>query len=114
MVIINQTRNAVLGKEVSVAHRIFPRIRGLLGRRNFRTGEAIILKPCNSIHTFFMRFPIDCLFVDKNYRVIKALSNIRSFRITRIYWLSNFAVELPAGTLEFTHTQENDMLTIIP
>jgi uncharacterized membrane protein (UPF0127 family) len=114
MIIINRTRNTVLGKEVLVADRFFPRMIGLLARRNFHQGQALILRPCNCIHTLFMRFPIDCLFVDKNYRVIKAISDIRPFRVTRVYRLSKFVVELPQGTVKLTSTQDNDILALLP
>jgi len=55
--ITNQTKNTVLAAHAAVADRLFKRIKGLLGKKGLGEGEALIIRPCNSIHTFFMRFP---------------------------------------------------------
>ena len=112
MKIINQTKNTLLAEDVIMADRPLKRIRGLLGRKEFKKGEAIILKPCNSIHTFFMRFPIDVLFIDKENRVIKAVSHLEPFRLTPVYFNSAFTVELPSGTISSTLTCEGDSLLL--
>ena len=88
----------------------FRRMKGLLGRKGLKPGEALILKPCNSIHTFFMRFAIDVLFVNKDSRVIKAISGIKPFRITYIYYHADFAVELAAGIIQSTSTSLGDLI----
>ncbi len=90
----------------------FARMIGLLGKDGLTPGEALILKPSNSIHTFFMRFPIDVLFVDKGSRVIKAISAIRPFRLTRIYYHAYFTVELAAGVIRATATRQGDIIFI--
>jgi len=113
MRLINQTKNTVLAKDVFVARNPFSRIRGLLGKKTFLVDQAIILEPCNSIHTFFMRFSIDVLFLDKNYKVIKALRNFGPNRISLIYWNSVRVVELPAGRLNLTDTQARDQLQLL-
>lgn len=95
-----------------VASTPFKRMKGLLGRKSLGEKEALIIKPCNSIHTFFMRFPIDVLFVDKDNKVIKAISNIKPFRISGVYFGAAFVVELSAGTIKRTHTAESDFLSL--
>lgn len=90
----------------------FKRMKGLLGKKGLKPGEALIIKPCNSIHTFFMRFPIDVLFVSKDNRVIKAISGIKPFRLTYIYYHADFAVELTAGIISSTATCTGDHLSI--
>ncbi|MDP2928216.1 MAG: DUF192 domain-containing protein, partial [Candidatus Omnitrophota bacterium] len=97
MRLINQTKNTVLAEDVFIANTPFKRIKGLLGRKVFLPNQAIILDPCNSVHTFFMRFAIDILFVDKDYKVIKAILKLDPNRITRIYWQAIRVIELPAG-----------------
>ncbi len=113
MRLINQTQNTILAEDVFIADTPFKRIKGLLGRKNFPPGEAIILDPCNSIHTFFMHFPIDVLFVDKNYKALKTLHNLNPNRISRIYWFANKVIELPAGKLNLTNTQAQDQLQLL-
>lgn len=112
MKIINKTKNTILAEEVRVADTFFKRIKGLLGEKEFKPGKALILKPCNSIHTLFMRFPIDVLFVDKNHRVIKAISYLNPFRITSIYFNTTFTIELPPGTIQSSLTHKGDILFI--
>ena len=113
MRLINQTKNTILAQDVFIANTPFKRIKGLLGRKVFLSGQAIILEPCNSVHTFFMRFPIDILFVDKNYKVIEAIPKLNPNRISRIYWHSNRAIELPAERLNLTNTQAKDQLQLL-
>ena len=111
MKIINKSKGVVLADAI-IADTPFKRMKGLLGRKALNEGEALVIKPCNSIHTFFMRFPIDVLFVDKNNKVIKAISSIKPFRITGIYFGAAFVVELSAGTIKRTRTVESDLLSL--
>ena len=69
--ILNLTRNAILAEKAIIADSFFRRLQGLLGQDSLASGAGLILKPCDSIHTFFMRFPIDAAFVDKNNRVTR-------------------------------------------
>jgi hypothetical protein len=87
-------------------------MKGLLGRRSLKATEAMVIKPCNAIHTFFMRFPIDVLFVNKDNLVVKAIPNMPSFRLSPICFASQFVVELPVGVIQATHTALGDQLAI--
>lgn len=113
MKIVNATKNTVLADSTLIANTPTKRIIGLLGRKEFKPGEALFIKPCNSIHTFFMRFAIDVLFVDKHNRVIKAISFLKPFRITPIYFKAEFTIELPAARIHSTQTQEGDTISFI-
>jgi len=112
MKIINRTNNAVLAENAIVADTFFTRAKGLLDRKDFNQGEALVIRPCNSIHTFFMRFPIDLLFVTKDSLVIKAISRLKPYRISGIYFKSAFVIELPPGTLEANPVSQGDTLLI--
>jgi hypothetical protein len=113
MRLINQTKNIILAEDVFIARTIFTRIKGLLGRRTFLPGQALILAPCSSVHTFFMHFPIDVLFIDKDYKVVQALSLLNPNRISRTYWHSSKVIELPAGRLGVTNTEIGDKLQLL-
>jgi uncharacterized protein len=63
-----------------VAGSFFTRLRGLLGRRGLRAGEGLLLRPEWSVHTFFMRFPIDIVFLDEHLTVLRVVSRLRPFR----------------------------------
>ena len=112
MRIVNKTKNTILAEEVILADAAFKRIKGLLGKKELKIGKALVLKPCSSVHTFFMRFPIDVLFVDKDNRIIKIIPSLKPFRLTGVYFHAAFAIELPAGTIQSTLTYKGDTLQI--
>ena len=112
MRLINQTKSIILAEEVSFASTPLKRIKGLLGRKDFHPQEALIIKPCSSIHTFFMRFTIDVVFLNKQDCVVKTISSIKPFRLSSIYFKAHYAIELPANTIFQTQTQINDIITI--
>jgi uncharacterized membrane protein (UPF0127 family) len=79
-----------------VAARPLRRMRGLLGRRELPAGEGILLTPAASIHTFFMRFPIDAVFLDRKHVVVDIAPHVRPWR-TLARRRAHAVLELPAG-----------------
>jgi len=112
MIVSNKTRNSILADKAVIAAGVYQRVKGLLGRSSLQEGEALIIEPCRSVHTFFMRFAIDVLFVNKEGTVIRTLKQIKPYRLSNIYLKAHFAVELPMGTIERTHTAEGDCIEI--
>lgn len=70
----------VCGVEAEVADSFAARARGLIGRRALEPGRGLLIRRCNCIHTFFMRFPIDAAFLDCKGNVVKTVRNIRPWR----------------------------------
>lgn len=66
--------------DVMIADRFWQRAVGLLSHASLPMGSALLIKPCKDVHTFFMRFNIDILFLDKEYRVLSVRSNIAPYR----------------------------------
>jgi hypothetical protein len=112
MKINNVTKGVTLAQNAIMADKLWQRIKGLLGKKELAPGHGLVLKPCNSVHTFFMFFSIDVLFVDKANRVIKALPNLKPFRLTFLYFNASIAVELPAGLIQASGTSEGDILQL--
>lgn len=112
MKIINQTKNTALAQNASMACTTFERIKGLLGRKDLEKGEGLVIKACNSIHTFFMQFPIDVLFLDRNNKVVRAISKMKPFRISNIYFKAVLVIELPANTIQNTSTSVGDLISL--
>jgi len=110
--IINTQRGIVLAKHVKLANNPFTRMKGLMGVKRLESQEALFIYPCQQIHTFFMRFPIDCLFIDYNYIVIKALRNIQPWKVSEKVPNAWGVIELSSGIIEHTNTQVNDVLTM--
>jgi hypothetical protein len=110
--IINKTKNKTIANAVYFAATPLKRMRGLLGRDSLGALEAMVIKPCNSIHTFFMRFPIDVLFINQESKVVKCIVNMPAFRLSPISLTSQFVIELPVGTIKATNTTEGDQIAI--
>jgi len=112
--VYNATREKVLARSAAVADTLLARMKGLLGRDRLEEGEGLVIDPCNSIHTFFMRFPIDVLFVDGGGRIVRTFGRLEPNRMTGIYFGARCVVELPAGVLEATATQVGDRIEFRP
>ncbi len=76
-------------------------------------GEGLIIDPCSSIHTFWMRFPIDVLYMDRDNRVIRADETMKPWRIGPVFTGSRWVIELPPGMISATGTQAGDTIDII-
>lgn len=78
------------------------RLKGLLGRKGLEEGEGVFIRPCNSIHSFFMKFRFDAAFVDGDGKVLHLIRSMKPWRISKIVVGAAGVVELPAGMLEGT------------
>lgn len=96
---LNRSSGKELAHKLLVAATVFSRAKGLLGREALLEGEGLLIRPCKGIHTFFMKFPIDVLFLDENNRIIEIVENIPPHRMTKVLLLATSAIELPAGTV---------------
>lgn len=112
MRLVNRTRGAVLAERVEVASSPGARMKGLLGRAALPDGDALVIDPCTSIHTLFMRFPIDVLFVDRRGGAVRAIERMAPWRATRLYLSARWVAELPAGTLARSGTREGDEVAL--
>ncbi len=105
---INVTARKELAAQVAVAKNILKRIKGLLGKSEFNIGEALWIEPCNSIHTFCMKFPIDVVFLNKKNQVIAIRKSLYPNRITPVYIHAAGVLELPEGIVVATSTRVGD------
>jgi hypothetical protein len=109
----NLTRQTVLATGLEVADTGPKRNKGLLGRDGLETGGGLWIVPCESVHTFFMRFPIDLVYLDRRYRVRKVRNAVGRWRISACL-SAHSILELPAGTVVSTQTQKGDVLEFSP
>jgi uncharacterized membrane protein (UPF0127 family) len=105
----NLTRDTVLGQSVDVADTSAKRRTGLLKHRRLEPGEGLWISPCESVHTFFMKFPIDLVYLDKHRKVRKVRNSVPAWRLSACL-LAESVLELPAGTAQQTDTRPGDML----
>lgn len=71
----------ILGFRAKVARTFPERAKGLIGTKDLAPDEGLLILKCNAIHTFFMSFPIDATFLDKDDKVVKVVRGIRPWRI---------------------------------
>ena len=108
-----RTDGVVVCPRCAVAERFLPRLRGLLGRTSLEADEGMLFRPAASIHTFFMRFPIDVVLLDRSGTVVAAFSPLRPWRAV---WhrRARTALELPAGRCAELDLAAGDLLTEQP
>jgi uncharacterized membrane protein (UPF0127 family) len=97
----------------TVAGTAVSRARGLLGRRGLAEGEGLLLRPASSIHTFFLRFPIDLVFLDRDLTVRKVVPRVGPWRVV-LGFGSKMVLELAAGECERRSVSAGDRLGAEP
>ncbi len=107
----NRTRNTVLGTSVDLADTSATRRTGLLKHTSLAKGEGLWIVPCESVHTFFMKFPIDLVYIDRRHKVRKVRSAVPPWRLSACL-PAHSVLELPAGTAQETGTQVGDELEL--
>jgi hypothetical protein len=81
-----------------------------MGRAQLEPGDGMLIDPCSSIHTFFMRFPIDVIFLNRARRVVGLRAAMPPGKPYAGAWGARSVIELPAGIIVATHTQMGDLI----
>jgi uncharacterized protein len=105
----NQTRNTVLATAAEVADTSAKRRAGLLKKEKLDRGEGLWIAPCESVHTFFMKFPIDLVYLDKSKKVRKVRHAVPPWRLSACL-TAHSVLELPAGMAAASGTENGDQL----
>jgi hypothetical protein len=103
--------NELILENVSIADSFYSRFKGLMGKKNINVNQGLIIKPCNSIHTFFMKFNIDIVFIDSNNKVVDIYLNLAPRKISKIYKNAKFVIEGKAGSL--VKLKKGDQIKIV-
>jgi uncharacterized membrane protein (UPF0127 family) len=101
-----------VAEQARKAESFWARLVGLMGRRGLDEGEGLLLSPCSSVQTVFMRFPIDVIFVDGETRVVKVASALVPFRLALGGRGARDALEVAAGTAARSRTAVGDRLAL--
>jgi hypothetical protein len=111
--IVSVTREdgAVICERCVIAHSAPSRMKGLLGKRELPAGEGIHLRPASSVHMFFMRFPIDVVFLDRDLRVVDVRHDLRPWKLAAKRGAKS-ALELAAGEAERRGVRVGDRLRL--
>jgi len=112
-VTVSDVRHRMLCERCTIADRPHSRLRGLLGRSELPAGEGLLLRPSPSIHTWFMRFPIDVLFLDRDLRVLAVRPQVRPWRMAGQKG-ARAVLELAAGEALRRNIGPGDQLMLHP
>jgi hypothetical protein len=112
MQITNSTKGTTLAMAARRANGFIERGRGLMFTPSLSEGEGLVIEPCSSIHMFFMRFPLDVLFLDREGRVLFMYKGIKPWRMGRVVKGARSAVELPVGSIDKSRTELGDTIEL--
>jgi uncharacterized membrane protein (UPF0127 family) len=107
--VANQSRDRVLADRADIADTSAKRRTGLLKHTSLEPGEGLWIAPCEGVHTFGMKFPIDVIFLNRKRKILKIRPNMVRARMA-LSLRAHSVLELPAGTIEKTGTQVGDQL----
>jgi hypothetical protein len=110
----NVTRQTFLATQLAVANTHYARLVGLVGTpaSRFGSGAGLWIVPCHGVHTLFMRFPIDVLYLDSERRVVRIDHSVQPWRLTTVLVEAATVLELPAHTVWSTGTKVGDQIEI--
>lgn len=108
----NLTRQCVIAEDVRMADTYFRRLQGLMGRQSLPKGSGLWITPCNDIHSCFMRFEFDAIFLDRENTVLYVLERMKPWRVSRMVKGGRVVLEVPAGTIEATGTHVGDRVSL--
>lgn len=91
--------NEVISQHVVLADTFLKRLKGLMFSKHIAQYESLLIQPCKSIHTFFMRFPIDVLFLSNTNQIIGLYSDLRPFRISKVFPKATRVLEMQSGII---------------
>lgn len=108
----NLSKENKLLDDVKIADSFSTRLKGLLGKSGLEPGEGLVIKPCNSIHTFGMKFPIDVAFVDKNDVVVHIMHSVPKGKTSPIIKGAKYVIEARAGDFKARNLEVGDRIEI--
>ena len=108
---VSTADGTVVCDRCELAEKPLPRMRGLLGRDGLEPGGGMFINPSPSVHMFFMRFPLDVVFLDRSLTVVKVVHELRPWR-TAGARKASAALELPAGTAARVGLEAGDVLVL--
>jgi uncharacterized protein len=114
----NLTRGTVLAHDLEIADSLWGRFKGLMGRRSLPADRALWLTGTNGIHMFFMRFPIDAVFLGRptdegDRQVLSIHRRVRPWiGLVPLVWGASGVLELPVGTIDASGTQRGDTMRL--
>ncbi|WBW95548.1 DUF192 domain-containing protein [Oceanirhabdus sp. W0125-5] len=109
----NTTNNTVLAENLIEANSFFKRFKGLMFTKNLPPQSALYIKPCKGIHTYFMNYNIDVLYLDNNNKILSIDENMEPRKVGKFRKKAVTVIELSSGRIRETKTQIGQVVEII-
>jgi uncharacterized membrane protein (UPF0127 family) len=109
----NRTKGTTVAEHVAVAGGAWSRFWGLMGRKRLEPGRGLLIRPCRSIHMFFMRFPIDAVFLDREGRVVRVVQGVKPWRLAFGGKGAHEVLELNAGAAGEAKVEPGDEIAFL-
>ncbi|MGC5325431.1 DUF192 domain-containing protein [Brevibacillus sp. SYSU BS000544] len=112
--LINLSNNQILASQIGQAYTFLGRLKGLMFTKELPTGCALHIRPCRSVHTFFMNYSIDVLYLNADLKIVAIDEQLRPGKVGPIYADAVSVIELPAGAARQTETQIGHFVQLRP
>lgn len=109
--LFNETKQELIAKQVEMASTFWQKFKGLMFRGELPQESCLVIHKCNSIHTCFMKFPLDVIFLNKQHVVLHLIRDFKPFRFSPIIKDATTVVELASGQIASSHTEVGDTLS---
>ena len=110
--ILKKINGEIICSKMKIAESFTERLKGLMFSEELPECDGFLINPCRSIHTFFMLYAIDVVFINKRLQVVKVIKNIKPWNITAIYFRADRVLEMKSGMLK-DNLQAGDQLEAV-
>jgi uncharacterized protein len=111
--LVNLDNGHVMAESIESAETFFTRLKGLMFRKQLSNGGGLYLHPCKSIHTFFMKFPIDVLYINKDWKIVGMEEKLEPGKIGRQFPGAASVVELESGSIQKNGIKEGQIVKLL-
>lgn len=112
--ILNTTNNKIIAKELRLANCFLLRLKGLIFTDKLKYSEGLLISPCQQIHTHFMKYPIDIVFMDDDFKVLHIIKQLHPWRFSKFYKHAYYVLELPPNAAAFINIDDVLALSEMP
>lgn len=110
--LIHKESNNIIASHVITAKALKQRIKGLIGHKELQKQEAFWITACPSIHTLFMKFPVDVIFTDKKFCIVSLFANVAAGRVLFGGFKSRHVFEMRTGQIQIHKLKRGDFLYV--
>lgn len=111
--LFNQSQQKTIFSDLKIAQDFFSRSKGLIGTVDLAESEGLWILRCNSIHTCFMSFAIDCVFLNRELQVVRIVKSVKPWRMVLPIWKAQTVVEMKAGMVDLKNIKLGDQLHVV-